>query len=258
MSDAYTLHPFDEALVARFVQAVLGEAPPESAAPAAPDWSRQTIAAAQRGYAAALTGNEAGANAVTAAFARVAATEQPTFYLPDAGLTVWEARIDRGIGMLLRPPSRLFGDAGLATPAARAMPIRLDPAGGVMGGAFIPARLVPDLQRLLDAKAERLVRRLLEAELDGVALLGQMMTAADYAAARGFGLFEAADAIVPEAPAASAPGVRLVEPGRKRLAPELRKRLEAAAKPPKRPGVIGRLFGRGKPAPTAPPPVPDE
>ncbi|HEU5430287.1 MAG TPA: hypothetical protein VFU81_01415, partial [Thermomicrobiales bacterium] len=180
MSEAYTLHPFDEALVARFVRAVLGEAPPESVAPAAPDWSRRTIAAAQRGYAAALTGSEEGANAATAAFAQIAATAQPTFYLPDAGLTVWEARIDRGIGMLLRPPSRLFGDAGLPTPAARAMPIRLDPAGGMMGGAYIPARLVPDLQRLLDAKLERLVRRLVDAELDGVAILGQLMATADY------------------------------------------------------------------------------
>ncbi|HET7093839.1 MAG TPA: hypothetical protein VFI22_10185 [Thermomicrobiales bacterium] len=257
MSEAYTLHPFDEALVGRFVRALLGEAPPETAAPAAPEWSRQTIAAAQRGYAAALTGNEEGANAVTAAFARVAATAQPAFYLPGAGFTAWEARIDRGLGMLLRPPSRLFGDAGLPTAAARALPIRLDPAGGMMGGAFIPARLIPDLQRLLDTKADRLVRRLIEAELDGVALLGQMMAAADYAAAHGLGLFEAVDVIAPDAPETYPPGARVIEPNRKRLAPALRKRLEAAAKPPKRPGVIGRLFGRGTTAP-APPPMPDD
>ncbi len=257
MSEAYTLHPFDDALVARFVQAALGEAPPESAAPAHPAWSRQTIAAARRGYEAALAGSEEGANAVTAAFARIAATAQPTFYLPDAGLTVWEARIDRGIGMLLRPPSRLFGDAGLPTAAARAMPIRLDPAGGMMGGAFIPARLVPDLRRLLDARLERLVRRLVEAELDGVAILGQLMAAADYAAANGLGLFEAMDVIAPEAPAADPPGARIIEPSRTRLDPALRKRLEAAAKPPKRPSVIRRLFGRGRPAADSPP-VPDD
>jgi hypothetical protein len=127
----------------------------------------------------------------------------------------------------------------------------------MMGGAFIPARLVPDLRRLLDARLERLVRRLVEAELDGVAILGQLMAAADYAAANGLGLFEAMDVIAPEAPAADPPGARIIEPSRTRPDPALRKRLEAAAKPPKRPSVIRRLFGRGRPAADSPP-VPDD
>ncbi|HEU5431425.1 MAG TPA: hypothetical protein VFU81_07170, partial [Thermomicrobiales bacterium] len=55
----------------------------------------------------------------------------------------------------------------------------------------------------------------------------------------------------PDAPAAP-PGARIVEPSRQRLAPALRKRLEAAAKPPKQPGLIGRLFGHDRPAPSPP------
>ena len=137
-----------------------------------------------------------------------------------------------------------IGEAGLVTRAARAMPIRLDLGAGMMGGAHIPARLVPDLQRLLEARTERLVRRLVEAELDGVAILGLWMEAAAYAAERGLGLYEALDVVVPEAPEADPPGARVLVPDRKRLDPALRRRLEEAAKPPKQPGLVARLLGR--------------
>jgi hypothetical protein len=148
--------------------------------------------------------------------------------------------------MLLRPPSRLFGEVGLATAAARAMPIRLDLSAGTMGGAHIPPRLVPDLRRLLETRTERLVRRLIEAELDGVAILGLMMEIAAYAAERGLGLYEALDVITPEAPQADPPGARIIAPDRKRLDRALRRRLEEAAKPPKKPGLAARLLGRGR------------
>ena len=245
MAELCTLHPLDPDVVARYVRSVAAEADPRSVIPAAPEWSERLVATAQRGYERARTGSEPGANAVSYGLAQALATAHPTYLLPGAGLTVWEARIDRGVGMLLRPPSRLFGEAGLVTRAARAMPIRLDLGAGMMGGAHIPARLVPDLQRLLEARTERLVRRLVEAELDGVAILGLWMESAAYAAERGLGLYEALDVVVPEAPEADPPGARVLVPDRKRLDPALRRRLEEAAKPPKQPGLVARLLGRG-------------
>ena len=244
MSELSSLHPLDPDVVARYVATVTGTGEARALVPADPPWSERLAATARRGYARAQAGNEAGANAVSFGLAQALAAAHPTFLLPGAGLTVWEARIDRGLGMLLRPPSRLFGEAGLATAAARAMPIRLDLGAGTMGGAFVPARLVPDLRRLLDERTERLVKRLIEAELDGVAVLGLLIDAVGYAADRGLGLYEAIDVIVPEAPEADPPGARVLAPNRKTLDPALRRRLEEAAKPPKQPGLAARLFGR--------------
>src|SRR3712207_5599918 len=140
--------------------------------------------------------------------------------------------------MLLRPPSRLFLDAGLGLRAARTMPIRLDLARGMMGGAFVPARLVPQLERLLEDRTARLLRRLTDAELDAVPVLGLMMEACAYARARDFGLFEAIDVVVPDAPEANPPGARVSAPDRKQLDPALRRRLEQAVKANKPPGLL--------------------
>jgi hypothetical protein len=257
MTELSTLHPLDPAVVDRYLAAIAREETGDGGAdllvPADPTWSRRLLVSARRGYAGALAGRESGANAVSYGLAQLLATAHPTFYLPGASFSLWEARIDRGLGMLLRPPSRLFGEAGLAVPAARAMPIRLDLGAGLMGGAFIPARLVPELERQLDARAERLVRRLLDAELDGVAVLGLVMEATAYASDRGLGLFEATDVVVPEAPEGDPPGAVVIGPDRKRLAPALRHRLEEAAKPPKKPSLADRLFRRGgKPTPDLP------
>ena len=246
MPSTQTLHPFDDDDVARFVAALLGRSAAESVVPGDPAWSARTMARALAGHARALEGREEGANAVTLAFARTVATRHPTFVLPSAGLSVWESRVDRGVGMLLRPPSRLFGEAGVPTAAARAMPIRLDAGGGTMGGAFVPARLVPDLRRLLDERGERMVRRLVEAEMDGVGLVGQFTLAAQYAADHGLGLFEAAEAVLPEMSGVDPPGSRVVVPDRRTLDPALRHRLEEAAKPPKKPGLLGRLLGTSR------------
>jgi hypothetical protein len=170
---------------------------------------------------------------------------EPVFFVPGLGFTQLEAKFDRGIGMLLRPPSRLFGDAGLETIAARAMPIRLDASGGIMGGAFMPPAQMPRFCDLLEQRLDRLARRMAEAELDAPAFLGVLLEASAYAADRGLGLYEAADVVVPGVPASEPPGLRLVTPDRKRLERDLRRRLEAAARPPKEPGFLARMLGRG-------------
>lgn len=245
MPELYSLHILDMAIVERYVAAVTGAAEPDSVIPDAPEWSADLVRRARIGFERANAGQKEGANIISFGLAQALATTHPTFLLPNAGLTAWEARTDRGIGMLMRPPSRLFGEAGLPIPIARAMPIRVDTDMSMMGGAHIPARLIPNLQSLLDTKAERLVRRLVEAEYDGVTLVGMMIEAADTAAAQNAGLYEALDVIVPEAPEGDPPGARVIAPDRNRIPAELRFRLEEAAKPPKKPGFFERLFRRG-------------
>jgi hypothetical protein len=114
MSELSTLHPFDPAFVARYVAAVQGHMTAEELLPAAPTWAEREIERARIGYTRAAAGSEAGANAVSYGLARMLAAAEPVFFLPGMGFTQLEAKYDRGIGMLLRPPSRLFGDAGLA------------------------------------------------------------------------------------------------------------------------------------------------
>ena len=246
MTDGTTLHPIDPEIVRRYVAAVGGELPVEAVIVATPDpvWGERLLARASRGFEAARRGEEGGANAVSLGLAQLLATAHPTYYLPGTGFSFWEARVDRGLGMLLRPPSRLFAEAGLPPAAARTMPIRLDAAGGAMGGAFVPARLVPQLRRLLEEREARLVRRLVEAELDAVPLYALLLDAVAYADERGLGLYEAIDAVVPAVPEADPPGARILVPDRKRIDPALRKRLEDAAKPPKKPGLLARLRQR--------------
>ena len=245
MSDLTSLHPYDPAFVARYVAAVMGELASAELLPGAPAWAERELERVRRGYQRALDGSEAGANAVSYGQARFLAATEPVFRVPGAGFTQLEARYDRGAGMLLRPPSRLFGDAGLDTVAARAMPIRLDVSGGSMGGAFVPPALVPELRVLLDRHTERLARRMSEAELDAPALLGVLLEAAAYAVERGLGLLEAMDIVVPGVPESEPPGLRLIVPDRKRMDRALRKRLEEASRPPKEPGFLARVFGRG-------------
>lgn len=240
-----SLHPFNPGMVQSFVRLVGGEGDAGHAGLPAGPWSARLLAEARLGYGRSREGSEAGANAVSYALAQYLATVTPSFLLPGAGLTPIEARIDRGVGMLMRPPSRLFMDAGLDSVAARTMPIRLDLSRGLMGGAFIPARLVPELHGLLERRLERFLRRFNEAEMDGVALVGALLAAADTALGNGWGLYEAMDVVTPDMPEADPPGARVYVADRKSLDRDLRKRLETAAKPPKQPGMIGRLLGRG-------------
>ncbi|MBW3634320.1 MAG: hypothetical protein KY456_14960 [Chloroflexi bacterium] len=244
MSELATLHPFDPAFVARYVAAVQGAMTAGELLPAAPAWAEREIARARTGYARAEGGNEAGANAVSYGLARMLAVVEPVFFLPGLGFTQLEAKFDRGIGMLLRPPSRLFDDAGLPTVAARAMPIRLDASGGIMGGAFMPPAQLPRFRDLLEQRMDRLARRMTEADLDAPAYIGVLLELSTYAADRGLGLFEASDIVVPGVPESEPPGLRLIAPDRKRLDRDLRRRLEEASRPPKQPGLVSRLLGR--------------
>lgn len=253
MSELATLHPYDPAFVARYVAAVTGELAPGELLPSEPAWAEREIARARVGYARS-GGSETGANAVSFGLARMLGAVEPVFYVPGLGFTQLEAKVDRGIGMLLRPPSRLFADAGLETAMARTLPIRLDASAGIMGGAFIPPPLTPQFRDLLEQRMDRLARRMTEAEMDAPAFIGILLEAASYAAERGLGLYEAADVLVPGVPGSAPPGVRLVIPDRKRLDRDLRKRLEAAARPPKEPGLLARLMGRGGATPRGPAP----
>ena len=251
MSELSSLHPYDPAFVVRYVAAVKGNLAAGDLLPTASAWAEREIDRVRLGYARAGTGNEAGANAVSYGLARMLGVVEPVFFVPGLGFTQLEAKIDRGIGMLLRPPSRLFGDAGLETIAARAMPIRLDAAGGIMGGAFMPPAQLPRFRALLEQRMDRLARRLAEAELDAPAFLGVLLEASAYAADRGLGLYEATDVVVPGVPASEPPGLRLIAPDRKRLERDLRRRLEAASRPPKEPGFLARLLRRGVAVPGA-------
>jgi hypothetical protein len=249
MSELVTLHPYEPAFVARYVATVRGELAAGELLPGAPGWAVREIARAQREHPRARGGNEAGANALSYELARLLAATEPAFFAPGAGLTQLEARFDRGIGMLLRPPSRLFGDAGLETSAARAMPIRLDHAGGSMGGAHMPPPLVPQFRELLEQRMDRLARRMTESDLDAPAIIGVLIEAATYASDRGLGLFEAVDVFVPGVPESEPPDLRLIAPDRKRLDRDLRRRLEEASRPPAEPGLLARLFGRKRVTP---------
>lgn len=250
MSEFATLHPYDPQFVRAYVAAVRGEVPAAELLPAAPDWANRELARAQRGYQRALTGDEAGANMVTHELARLLGVGMPVYFVPGAGLTQIEARFDRGIGMLLRPPSRLFMDAGMESVAARRMPIRLEASGGSMGGAFLSPALVPQFRAHIEARLERLARRMTEAEMDAPAYVGILLEAASFAESRGFGLFEAADVVVPGVAESEPPGLTLVQPDRKRLDKPLRLQLEEATRPPKEPGLFARVFRGAKPAQT--------
>lgn len=231
-----SLQPFDLETVGRFVAVLQG-------APAPPGWSGAWLDTARRSLPAMDAGNEEAACAVGYALGLALSREQPVFAAPRFGLTVWEAQIDRGIGMLMRPPSHLFRDAGLGIHAARALPIRLELSRGTMGGAYVPARLVPDLAAFLDKHEVRIARRLAAAEYDPVAMLGLLLEAVSFARDHGLGLYEAMDVVTPDLRPVL-PGARVIGPDRKRLPKEVRDRIAQAAKPPKEPGLLARLFGR--------------
>lgn len=231
-----TVHPLDPETVRRYVAVLHGT---ETVPDAWSTWWNPTLPSA---LDAARDGNERGANQLTHGLAQALAAQWPVYFEQGFGFTTWEARVDRGVGMLMRPPSRLFVEAGLPEPVARVMPIRLDLQQGMMGGAWIPARLVPELERQLDARLERTARRLADGELDAYAMLGLMLEATTYASQQGLGLFEAMDVVGPAGELNAAGTV--VTPDRKRLSPALQDRIALAITPPKQPGFLARMFGR--------------
>jgi hypothetical protein len=231
-----SLHPLDLEIVNAYVSALNGESAAQFSA-----WSQREIEQAHRGYQRAKEGDENGAIAVGFGLAKLLSEAQPTFVHEGLSLSTWEARIDRGIGMMMRPPSRLFIDSGLDLVAARAMPIRLDLGRGMMGGSFIPARLMDQLDEMLDLRLERLVRRMVDAELDAVPTMALMLEAVQFARQSRLGLLEAMDSISIDAPEVWPPGAKVILADKRRIEPELKKRLEQATKPPKKPGLMSRL-----------------
>jgi hypothetical protein len=239
-----SIHPIDLDLVRAYVALALeGVQPNEPRLPVAP--SRAFVETTLRARERASSGDEAAANILTHGLGQVLAASQPSFFHQGLSLTAWEARIDRGIGMLMRPPARLFIDAGFDVAAARAMPTRLDLSRGMMGGAFIPARLIPDLEQLLERRLERSTRRLIDAELDPVAVLGLMFEMARYARQHNLGLYEAIDVVTPDHLEALPPGAQIVVADRKRIDPALKKRIEIASKPAKKPSIFAKMLGKG-------------
>lgn len=248
------LHPFDPTIAEPFVFALNGI----GAAPELPGldraWSDHILATARTGYERASAGQERGFHELTAAFGQTVAALHPTFQHEGLSLTSWEAQIDRGAGMLLRPPARFLIDAGLDPVIARQLAIRLDFSLGMMGGAYVPPRLVPQLASLLEHRFDRLVKRLVAAEIDPLPHMSLLLEAVDYANQRGLGIYETLGVVVPEAMGALPPSTRIVVFDRKRIDPDLRRRIEIAAKPPKEPGRLSRLIGRAKAAPDELPP----
>jgi hypothetical protein len=218
----YSLHPVTTEDVRAFL--VASDTRADSGGAQALDWLRRGDSRATGMFGQAL-----------AAFL---AERQPSFVLTEISLTNWEAQIDRGIGMLMRPPARILVDAGMDRSVAQQFPIRLDHNAGSMAGAYVPAHLMDQFATLLESRLERHLRRLREAELDPVANMGLLLEAVAFAQARGTGLIEAIGVV--ENLAAGTP---VVIADRKRLPKDLRKRLEEAAKPPKKPGLVARLLG---------------
>jgi hypothetical protein len=232
-----SLHPLDLSVVGTYVSA-LNES---DSVWQGSQWGAREVDQARAAYATARNGNENGAIAVGFGLAKLLSEVQPSFFQEGLSLTSWEARIDRGIGMLIRPPSRFFIEAGLDQFAARAMPIRLGLSRGMMAGAFVPASLIDQLYEHFDARFERLVKRLVAAEIDPVPAMGLMFKAVTYARDNGLGLYEAVDVISPYALASLPLTVDVIVADKRRIDQELRKRIELAAKPPQKPGFFGRI-----------------
>lgn len=231
-----SLHPFDPEIAARYVAALKGEREPDTA------WRTWWSPALPEAVMGAAAGREAAARTLSLGLAWALSAEHPAFVREGFGLTNWEARIDRGVGMLMRPPSRLFIDAGLERRTAQVMPIRLELEEGMMGGAYVPSRLMGGLAELMDTRLERMAKRLAEAEYDPFAMLGLMHQAVAYARERDLGLYEAQDAV------GLSPNMRIIEAAeKKRMDGALRERIEAAIAPEKKAGFISRLLGRKKP-----------
>ncbi len=244
--EVISLHPFDLDIARRYVAALTEEAPPD------PSWGEWWNAGLVRARQRAQTGDETALNQLTLGLAWALGAHHPSFVHDGFGLTIWEARIDRGVGMLLRPPSRLFTDAGLDAATARNMPIRLDIQSGLMGGAYIPARLIDNLEAIIETRFDRTVRRLVDAGYDPVRTMGLMAEAVAFARRNGLGLYEAMDAVGPDGQAM--PGMQVVEPDPKRLGREFRQRVDLARKPPNVKGtsLLDRVLRR-HPPPSPPP-----
>lgn len=239
--EVISLHPFDPAIARRYVAALTGDEPPD------PAWSEWWDGGLVQAHDKARAGEETAANLLTLGLAWALGCHHPTYVHDGFGLTVWEARVDRGVGMLLRPPSRLFADSGLDVATARRLPIRLDLESGQMGGTYIPARLIGNLEEIIETRFDRTVRRLAEAGYDPARTMGLMTEAVAFAGENGLGLYEAMDAVGPDGQAWGR--MELIEADPKRLGKEFRQRVALAQKPPKGTSLLDRVL-RKHPSPS--------
>ncbi|MDQ3657767.1 MAG: hypothetical protein M3457_22170 [Chloroflexota bacterium] len=231
-----SLHPIDPETVRRYVAALNDER-------SDPPLDEAASGALRDDAIRARAGDERAATRLTYGLARALGQAAPIFTHDAFGLSFWEAQVDRPMGMLMRPPARLFIDAGLDASVARTMATRLDFQMGMMGGAYIPARLIDQAHQLLDDHMERSVKRLMAAEYDPMASFGLMYEAVSYARDQGMGLYEALDVIGPAGE--GLPGATILRPDRKRLDRNVAERIDAYRQPPKKPGLIQRMLGRG-------------
>lgn len=232
--ELYSLHPLPDGAAEAFLRRV-------SESGASTDGNTEDELAARFWFRSIVDRSQPRPNDLSFGFAAWLAREQPVFAHQGLSLSSWEARVDRGSGMMLRPPSRLFGEAGLDPAIARAMPIRIASGDSMMGGAYIPGRLMGEYLARLDTTFERSVRRLVEAELDPQAYLGVMYEAARFAVSLGFGLYEAVDLLDADDSSTWPPDARVVTRSKDR---DLIERIRLASQPPREPGLIARLFGR--------------
>lgn len=225
----YSLHPVTSDYVRAFLDACSGG---ETRDP--------VLEHARQGLAWMRVGDSRGPDLVTHSLATYLAQRLPSFVIPDVSFSTWEASIDRGIGMLLRPPSRIFVDAGLDRQHAHQFPIRLDSNRGTMAGSWIPAHLIPQFGELLESRMARHVKRLQESEREPVLTIATLLEAVRWAQSQDTGLLEAMDVLHD----GMATSEVVYFASRKAVESDLRKRLEEAAKAPKRPGVVARMLGR--------------
>lgn len=232
--ELYSLHPLPEVEAAVFLQRIAArQAPADGNTPdplASQFWSKKVLGKLNP-----------RPNDLSLGFAGWLTLLQPVFAGQGLCLSSWEARVDRGSGMMMRPPSRLFGVAGLDPSIARAMPIRIEGGDAMMGGAYVPARLMGDYLQRLEQHSERSVRRLNEADLDGPELTALLLQTARYAHERGLGLYEAIDLLDGSDPATWPPGATVIPRATDRAEVD---RIRLASLPLKEPGLIARLLGR--------------
>ena len=243
---ASALHPFDPAFARAFVTA-LDPAAPATLPGLDPAWSDDIVRAARIAVARLSAGDDRGGYDLTATWARALAALHPVFMHDSLTLTTWEARVERGAAMLLRPPSRLFIEAGFDPVAGRRLPIRLDATGPSMGGAWVPPHLVPNLADLLDSRFERIAQRLAESSIEPLGVIAMSRAAIDYALQHGLGLYESEGVVIADEPTTLPPGGAIRIYDRKRVDPALKARVAVATTPAKRPGLLDRLTRRTSP-----------
>lgn len=222
------LHLYSPEIATRYLQALKGEATPTWS------WWQTDLPGLMSDEV-----SEADANRLTGGLALAMAEQFPTYHADTCGLTQWEAMIDRGVGMLMRPPARIFVDHGHNPYMIDKMPIRLDLQGGFpMGGAWIPPHLVPKLHEMIEQRFDLWAKRIQEAEMDPYTLLGTIHMATEAAMKDGLGLMESSDVLQMGTPVIQAPE-------KKKMDPEMRSRIQTALTEEKK-TLMDRLFRRGE------------